>query len=86
MVVGFGIIFDLMEGTVSPTGSMLHGLAWRKAQRSIGNGACVELAPIDGMVAMRDSKDPDGPVLVYTPAEWHAFLNGAKAGEFDDLC
>ena len=85
-MVGFGIIFDLMGGTVSPTGSMLHGLAWRKAQRSIGNGACVEIAPFDDMVAMRDSKDPDGPVLVYTPAEWHAFLNGAKAGEFDDLC
>ena len=85
-MVGFGIIFDLMEGTVSPTGSMLHGLAWRKAQRSIGNGACVEIAPFDDMVAMRDSKDPDGPVLVYTPAEWHAFLLGAKAGEFDDLC
>ena len=82
----FGIIFDSREGMVSPTGSMLRGLAWRKAQRSVGNGACVELAPFDGMVAMRDSKDPDGPVLVYTPAEWHAFLHGAKAGEFDDLC
>jgi hypothetical protein len=38
------------------------------------------------MVAIRDSKDPSGPVLVYTPAEWHAFLHGAKTGEFDDLC
>jgi hypothetical protein len=67
-------------------GSMLRDLPWRKAQRSVGNGACVELAPVDGMVAMRDSKDPDGPVLMYTPAEWGAFLHGAKAGEFDDLC
>jgi len=67
-------------------GSMLGNLPWRKAQRSVGNGACVELAPVNGMVAMRDSKDPDGPVLMYTAAEWDAFLHGAKAGEFDDLC
>ena len=67
-------------------GSMLRDLAWRKARRSVADGACVELAPINGMVAMRDSKDPDGPVLTYTAAEWHAFLRGAKAGEFDDLC
>jgi Domain of unknown function (DUF397) len=67
-------------------GSMLGNLPWRKAQRSVGNGACVELAPVNGMVAMRDSKDPDSPVLMYTAAEWHAFLHGAKAGEFDDLC
>jgi len=65
---------------------MLGNLPWRKAQRSVGNGACVELAPVNGMVAMRDSKDPDGPVLMYTAAEWDAFLHGAKAGEFDDLC
>jgi len=64
---------------------MLGNLPWRKAQRSVGNGACVELAPVNGMVAMRDSKDPDGPVLMYTAAEWDAFLHGAKAGEFDDL-
>jgi hypothetical protein len=37
------------------------------------------------MVAMRDSKDPGGPVLVYTRAEWLAFLDGAKKGEFDGL-
>ena len=66
-------------------GSMLGNLPWRKAQRSVGNGACVELAPVNGMVAMRDSKDPDSPVLMYTAAEWDAFLHGAKAGEFDDL-
>jgi hypothetical protein len=60
--------------------------AWRKAQRSVGNGACVELARVNGMVAMRNSRDPDGPVLFYTPAEWHAFVREAKAGEFDDLC
>jgi len=58
---------------------------WRKARLSTGNGACVELAPVDGMVAIRDSKDPEGPILRYTTAEWHAFLDGAKKGEFDHL-
>jgi uncharacterized protein DUF397 len=58
---------------------------WRKAKSSVGNGACVELASMDGMVAIRDSKDPAGPVLRYTPAEWRAFLDGAKKAEFDDL-
>jgi hypothetical protein len=71
---------------MSSTGSVLRDLAWRKAQLSVSNGACVELAPVNGMVALRDSKDPDGPVLMYTAAEWRAFLHGAKAGEFDDLC
>jgi len=60
-------------------------LAWRKARLSTGNGACVELAPADGMVAIRDSKDPAGPILRYTAAEWLAFLDGAKKGEFDNL-
>lgn len=67
-------------------GSMLNGVAWRKAQRSVSNGACVELAPVQGMIALRDSKDPDGPVLMYSKAELYAFLDGAKRGEFDDLC
>jgi len=58
---------------------------WRKAQSSIGNGACVEAACVDGMVVVRDSKNPFGAILTYTPAEWHAFLDGVKKGEFDDL-
>lgn len=68
-----------------PSGSALRDLAWRKAERSVNNGACVELAPMAGMIAMRDSKDPDGPILMYTKAELAAFLEGAKKGEFDDL-
>ena len=70
---------------MSPTGSAVPGVVWYKAQRSVGNGACVELALMDGMVAIRDSKDPDGPVLRYTATEWYAFLDGAKKGEFDSL-
>lgn len=59
-------------------------LAWQTATASAG-GDCVEVAPTDGAIAVRDSKDPAGPVLLYTPTEWRAFLDGAKRGEFDHL-
>lgn len=59
------------------------GLAWLKAESSSHNGQCVEIAGTAGKVAIRDSKDPDGPILVYTPAEFGAFLDGARNGEFD---
>lgn len=49
-----------------------------------GNGGCVEAATLpDGQIAVRDSKDLDVPQHVYTPAEWIAFVQGVKAGEFD---
>lgn len=59
-------------------------LRWRKAEASQTNGNCVEVAiTTGGGVAVRDSKDPDGPVLRFTVAEWAAFVEGAAAGEFD---
>jgi hypothetical protein len=59
---------------------------WRKSSLSLSNSHCVQVRGLqDGGVAVRNSRDPDGPVLVYTPAEWAAFLDGAKSGEFDDL-
>jgi len=61
------------------------GLAWLKAQSSAGNGQCVEIASATGKIAIRDSKDPDGPILVYTPGEFRAFLDGARNGEFDSF-
>lgn len=61
----------------------LTGAAWYKSSRSSGNGNCVEVAVIDDAIAVRDSKDRSGPVLVFTPAEWDAFVAGAKGGEFD---
>lgn len=63
----------------------LTGAIWRKSSRSSGNGGqCVEAAlNLPGIVAVRDSKDPGGPALVFTPAEWQAFLSGVRVGEFD---
>lgn len=61
-------------------------LAWRKARASTTNGNCVELAPLpDGGVAVRDSKNPTGPSLRFTAAEWSAFADGMAAGEFAEL-
>lgn len=65
----------------------LAGVAWHISTRSDGNGAsCVEAGPLadgSGQVAVRHSRNPGGPVIVYTRAEWDAFLAGAKDGEFD---
>ncbi|MGK5445205.1 DUF397 domain-containing protein [Micromonospora sp. URMC 105] len=52
---------------------------WRTSTRSSGNGNCVEVAPVDGRVAVRDSKDRSGPVLVFSRATWTAFVTGVDA-------
>lgn len=58
-------------------------LDWRKATRSIGNGDCVEVAPANGQIAVRDSKDPAGPMLRYSAGNWQSFLSAARQGNFD---
>jgi hypothetical protein len=65
------------------TAPELAGAVWRKSSRSNGQGQCVEVAQLDQAVAVRDSKNATGAVLVFTSAEWTAFTAGVKAGEFD---
>ncbi|GAA2678257.1 DUF397 domain-containing protein [Actinoplanes palleronii] len=63
----------------------LNGAVWKKGSRSNGNGGnnCVEVAFLDDGIAVRDSKNQTGPALMFTSAEWTAFVDSAKDGEFD---
>jgi hypothetical protein len=73
-----------MEYSNGMPATQVHGVRWQKARASIGEGNCVEVAQLgNGSVAVRNSRFPEGPALVYTAAEMAAFLDGAKAGEFD---
>jgi Domain of unknown function (DUF397) len=57
--------------------------AWRTSSYSNNGGACVEVADnLPGIVAVRDSKNRNGPILVLTPAGWREFTAGIRAGEF----
>jgi Domain of unknown function (DUF397) len=66
-------------------GEELPPLAWRKAQRSMSNGACVEVAPTAAGVVVRDSQDPDGLVIGYAHQPWKSFVMRARSGSFDFL-
>ncbi|MDA0639529.1 DUF397 domain-containing protein [Nonomuraea ferruginea] len=62
----------------------LEAAEWRKATASGDVGQCVEVATnLPGVVAVRDSKNPQGPALIFTPGEWKAFVGGVRDGEFD---
>ena len=64
----------------------LTNVTWQKSKHSNPNGACVEVAHLaNGEVAVRNSRFPAGPALVYTHEEIAAFLAGAKDGEFDHV-
>lgn len=64
----------------------LSEVLWRKSRHSGQLGNCVEAAVLDsGEVAMRNSRDPNGPMLIFSRDEMAAFLAGARDGEFDDF-
>lgn len=66
--------------------SELVGITWQKSAHSNSQGNCVELAKLpDGSIAVRNSRFPEGPALIYTRDEIRALVLGAKDGEFDDL-
>jgi hypothetical protein len=66
--------------------SSLQDVTWRKSTRSNSQGDCVELALLpEGIIAVRNSRDPAGPALIWTRAEIAAFIRGARDGDFDDL-
>ncbi|MFG2824572.1 DUF397 domain-containing protein [Kitasatospora sp. NPDC048365] len=58
----------------------LTGAEWRSGSQGEGE---VQIAFVEGYIAMRDGRDPSGPALIFTPAEWRAFVLGARDGEFD---
>ncbi|MDX3843786.1 DUF397 domain-containing protein [Streptomyces europaeiscabiei] len=63
---------------VEPTA--LRNALWHRSSHSSGNGACVEVAFVENLMAVRDSKDTDGPGLVFRPAAWRRFVGGARSG------
>jgi hypothetical protein len=64
----------------------LRDVQWCKSQRSSAQGNCVEVARLPGGgVAMRNSRHPDGPALIFTYNEFEAFVLGAKDGDFNNL-
>ncbi|WP_328407041.1 DUF397 domain-containing protein [Nocardia sp. NBC_00403] len=62
----------------------LSGAQWFKSSRSASKADCVEVAYLEGgAVGVRDSKNPTGPALVFTPGEWDAFTAGVQDGQFN---
>jgi hypothetical protein len=70
----------------SPAERPGSGPYWVKSSLSFANGNCVEVASLpDGGVGVRNSRASEGPILGFTPDEWHAFLGGVRNGEFDSF-
>ena len=66
--------------------TLIRKAAWTKSRFSNPNGECVELAKLtNGEIAVRNSRHPDDPALIFTRAEMAAFIQGVKEGEFDEM-
>ncbi|SOB82163.1 DUF397 domain-containing protein [Streptomyces sp. 1331.2] len=66
-----------------PEGAAATGLVWRKSSFSGAQSNCVEMAVgVIGVVPVRDSKDPEGPALLFPVEAWSSFLAGVKGGDF----
>ena len=64
----------------------LNGVTWRKSRHSNPSGNCVEIAELpDGAIAIRNSRFPDGPALIWARTDFTEFLAGARDGDFDAL-
>jgi hypothetical protein len=61
----------------------ISDLQWRKARRSVNNGACVEVAPVSRQILIRDSTDRSGPVIRYSQRSWCILVEEIKMGRFD---
>ena len=75
------------DATHGMPAGQLPAVGWQKSSRSNPSGNCVELTRLHGSpdIAVRNSRDPEGPALVYTPEEMAAFIEGARGGDFDHL-
>lgn len=79
------VLLPIMSRNGSPRSRFVaKPIHWVKSSLSFANGNCVEVADLSGgEIGVRNSRDPLGPVLLFTPDEWHAFIDGVMKGEFD---
>jgi hypothetical protein len=70
------------EGTCVEVAA-LQGAQWRKSSHSDNEGTCIEVAAAGGIVAVRDSKDPQGPALTFAPAAFAAFVDAVRHASSD---
>jgi hypothetical protein len=76
----------MVKASTGMPASEFRGAVWHKSNYSNPNGNCVEVAVLpDGTVAVRNSRQPGGPALIYAPDEITAFIRGVKDGQFDYL-
>lgn len=72
----------MIKGSALEPGTLAWA-RWRTSSHSGTSGSCVEVTGHDGHRALRDSKNPTGPALIVTPAEWSTFTTAIRTGEFD---